>query len=951
MIRNLFVFVLVLTIGLFGLPSIAAARGAKILSPQGIQRLEASTDGAAQISTHWATGAARFVRLDANRADIASLLPNAGKETPAMAQTEMFFQRHGDIFGVRSFGQELRLEKESVDARGERHLTFSQTYEGLPVFGAQIKTHFDAANNLKVVNGTFVPNIDVSTTPVFNAAAAGETALAAVREQKENARGLAVLDSHLLVFRSGLIQGVEGTSHLAYEVEIGNGRDVREFVYVSAKTDKILDQITGIHTAIDRHIYDGENTYPGGPTAWDEGDAYPTGNTEVDHGIDGAGETYYLFQNAFGYDSWDGAGGRMDSIVNHATLGCPNAQWTGVNTQFCAGTTGDDTVAHEWGHAYTDSTHNLIYQWQSGALNESISDIWGETVDFLNGRGTDTPDVGRASGECSTIAGSPPPRTSITFPFFLAGELVSAGAGFNPQGAQTITDTNIGLVNDGTGTTTDGCEPLVGFAPGEIALIDRGSCNFTQKVLNAQAAGAVAAIVANNAGDTVFNMGGSAPGITIRSVMIGQSDGNILRGQEPNPGARMTLEFFVSSVNTIRWLSGEDDTTLGIIRDMWNPTCFGDPGKVTDQAQYICDGATDGGGVHTNSGVSNHAFALLIDGGTYNGQTIASIGLTKAAHIYWRAQSVYQTIATNFPEHADALEQSCQDLIGMPLTGLSTDEPPGVAEMIDQTDCNQVAKTMSAVEFRTEPAFCNFQPLLDPTTPEVCVDSTPFETHDFFDDLDTNPAGTWTLQNMGVFAEYDPRDWEWTSQLPSGGSGSAFFGIDSVDIGDCVPGSDDQSGVMMATSPMISVTSDSPYLRFRHNVATELGWDGGNVKIRVNGGAWQIVPSSEMTFNAYPGSLNGGGNTNPLAGEEGFTGTDGGSNSGSWGDTIADLSSFAGNGDTIQIRYDLGVDGCNGSVGWYFDDVEVFSCTDIDPSIFADGFASGDTTSWSSVSP
>ena len=44
--------------------------------------------------------------------------------------------------------------------------------------------------------------------------------------------------------------------------------------------------------------------------------------------------------------------------------------------------TADDVVAHEWGHAYTEYTSGLIYQWQSGALNESYSDIWGETVDL-----------------------------------------------------------------------------------------------------------------------------------------------------------------------------------------------------------------------------------------------------------------------------------------------------------------------------------------------------------------------------------------------------------------------------------------------------------------------------------------------------------------------------------------------------------------------------------------
>ena len=57
----------------------------------------------------------------------------------------------------------------------------------------------------------------------------------------------------------------------------------------------------------------------------------------------------------------------------------------------------------------------------------------------------------------------------------------------------------------------------------------------------------------------------------------------------------------------------------GAIRDMWNPTCYGDPGKVSD-AEYYCR-TDDSGGVHSNSGVVNHGYALLVDGGTYNGVT------------------------------------------------------------------------------------------------------------------------------------------------------------------------------------------------------------------------------------------------------------------------------------------------------------------------------------------
>ena len=56
---------------------------------------------------------------------------------------------------------------------------------------------------------------------------------------------------------------------------------------------------------------------------------------------------------------------------------------------------------------------------------------------------------------------------------------------------------------------------------------------------------------------------------------------------------------------------GEDASAFGgAIRDMWNPTCDGDPGTVSD-TEYRC-GTGDSGGVHSNSGVPNHAYALLV---------------------------------------------------------------------------------------------------------------------------------------------------------------------------------------------------------------------------------------------------------------------------------------------------------------------------------------------------
>ena len=92
----------------------------------------------------------------------------------------------------------------------------------------------------------------------------------------------------------------------------------------------------------------------------------------------------------------------MKTVNNDPTIACPNANWNGPTTNYCNGVTSDDVVAHEWGHAYTQFTHDLIYQWQPGALNESYSDIWGETVDLINGHGTDAPARYARSDACST---------------------------------------------------------------------------------------------------------------------------------------------------------------------------------------------------------------------------------------------------------------------------------------------------------------------------------------------------------------------------------------------------------------------------------------------------------------------------------------------------------------------------------------------------------------------
>ena len=125
---------------------------------------------------------------------------------------------------------------------------------------------------------------------------------------------------------------------------------------------------------------------------------------------------------------------------------------------------------------------------------------------------------------------------TIDPPSSAAGTYGATGATFGPAPSLAGSTGPVVLVNDGVGATADGCEPFVGFPAGAIALLDRGTCGFTQKVGNAQAAGAVAVIVVNNIPGPPITMGGTDPTITIPSVMLSLADGTAVKAGLPATG-------------------------------------------------------------------------------------------------------------------------------------------------------------------------------------------------------------------------------------------------------------------------------------------------------------------------------------------------------------------------------------------------------------------------------
>ena len=94
-----------------------------------------------------------------------------------------------------------------------------------------------------------------------------------------------------------------------------------------------------------------------------------------------------------------------------------------------------------------------------------------------------------------------------------------------------LTDNLVAPLDTGGPSRTDGCEPFADGrrVRGKIALVDRGTCTFTVKVKNAQNAGAVGVVVANNVAVGLPGMAGTDPTIRIPSIGISQDLGNALR--------------------------------------------------------------------------------------------------------------------------------------------------------------------------------------------------------------------------------------------------------------------------------------------------------------------------------------------------------------------------------------------------------------------------------------
>lgn len=301
--------------------------------------------------------------------------------------------RLGPIFRQTENDKFEQTQQEINDELGQTHIRLQQRYRGLRVIGGRMIVHMQKERVIGV-NGNFVPEINVDENPALTA----DAALAIAAQKVESPQIAQHSEPELVVFTTK-----EQSPRLAWsrQVEFASQDGVPQIeeIFADAETGELLARHPLVKTAKFRKVYDANNTFSlPGTLRWQETSPWWSwfflDPAEKGAAI-GTGQTYDFYHAVFGRDSYNNAGAQLISTVHYGS-NLNNAYWSSTNHQMMYGD-GDgvkfapfslalDVTAHELTHAVTDSTADLVYSGESGALNEAMSDIFAEcTEKYING--------------------------------------------------------------------------------------------------------------------------------------------------------------------------------------------------------------------------------------------------------------------------------------------------------------------------------------------------------------------------------------------------------------------------------------------------------------------------------------------------------------------------------------------------------------------------------------
>ena len=397
---------------------------------QALYTLNASTQDQGGVQAHFdaRNGTLALLKPQQKTFSVTPRTLTQGTSVPAMV-AQQFLTEQRALLKLDDPQQETRLVRQSSDAiTGRSRVHLQQIYQGVPLWGKELLVHTQGANGIYLVQGSYEPTPHhLNTVPTLTpeqglATVHGDLALPTATPAQ----------SELVIYTPE-----KGAPLLTYKVEIAPTSNVRWLYFINAHNGKIVHRINNIHTnvvaASGADLHGVTRTF----NAWSEDGRFylidpntptpdttpkplingpnPGGDTFIMSAERGDGTTlsynssiaqnsdwdaaavsaahntrvvYDYYKSRFGRDSLDGKGMNL-MVVTHFMDKFNNAFWNGTfmvygdgdNQTFTSLAGCLDVAAHEMSHGVIEHSANLIYQNQSGALNESFADIFGAMVD------------------------------------------------------------------------------------------------------------------------------------------------------------------------------------------------------------------------------------------------------------------------------------------------------------------------------------------------------------------------------------------------------------------------------------------------------------------------------------------------------------------------------------------------------------------------------------------
>lgn len=410
--------------------TMAACNGAPEISDR-----DSSTEGATkeQVTSHESLEQAtnqswKWVQHDglSTPAHLSSARTGAvllAKGVTAERATKKFLAEYKGLYRLHDPEAELSLSRERTDELGMTHARFQQVTHGVPVLGAELHAHYDRDGHLASIDAQYVPGLhDIDVNPTIDAASVlaklKTDALTRATDLSEDQ--LEADAGKLVVYAPNA-----AAARLAYTYTVRAVAGAHPAIWVTtvdAKTGDVLNQYDNLQTVeasavgalgdakkfqvsqtgggfamtdssrgitIRTFTAQKQQTTPGTTVTSASLTQWDTGVTGAGAAVDAhtyAGVVFDYYKTKHARASLNGAT-TMESTAHFGTA-YDNAFWDGRGMTYGDGgelfkplSAGLDVVAHEFTHGITEAESNLVYQGQSGALNEAVSDIFGAFIE------------------------------------------------------------------------------------------------------------------------------------------------------------------------------------------------------------------------------------------------------------------------------------------------------------------------------------------------------------------------------------------------------------------------------------------------------------------------------------------------------------------------------------------------------------------------------------------